>query len=106
MDDESWHVLGRLIDSDKIRSLLQKSEQRKGEDGRMCKALDDLVAEGELRGKAEFVLDLLEEYGIVLDSIKKVILKQTDESVLKEWHKLAAHVGSIDEFVKQSCLMQ
>lgn len=68
----------------------------------MCKALDDLVA----GGKAEFVLDLLEEYGIVPDSIKKVILKQTDESVLKEWHKLAAHVGSIDEFVKQSCLMQ
>lgn len=110
MDDESWHMLGRLIDSNKIRSLIQKSEQRKGEDGRMCKALDNLVAEGEfkgeLRGKAEFVLDLLEEYGIVPDSIKEAILKQADASVLKEWHKLAVHAESIDDFVKRSCLMQ
>jgi len=103
--------------------LIQKREQRKEEEGRMCKALDDLVAEGEqkgraegkiegriegkiegrIEGKAEFVLELLEECGTVPDNVKEAILKQTDISVLKKWHKLAAHVESIEEFIQQSC---
>lgn len=105
MDDESWHVLGQLIDSKNIKNLIRRREQWKGENKRMCKALDDLIADGEQKGKAEFVLDLLEDYGTVPDSIKEAILNQTDVAVLKKWHKLAAHVESIDEFIRQSSLM-
>lgn len=101
MDDESWDMLGKLVDSSNIKSMIKNREQRKGEDKRMCKALDDLVAEGA----AELVIDLLEEYGAVSEDIRKAILGQTDISILRSWNKLAAHAGSIEEFVRQSHLL-
>lgn len=96
MDEESWKLLGQLIHSKNIKGLIQKREQKKEEKENMSNALDDLIAEG----KAEFIIDLLEEYGTVPDDLKEMVVGQTDISVLKRWHKLAAHVGSIDEFVE------
>ena len=74
----------------------------------MSNALDDLIADGIAEGKskgktegmAEFIIDLLEEYGGVTDDLKEMVFGQTDIFVLKSWHKLAAHAGSVDEFVK------
>lgn len=108
MDEESWHLLGQLIHSKNVKGLIQKREQGKEEKENMSNALDDLIADGIAEGKskgktegmAEFIIDLLEEYGGVTDDLKEMVVGQTDISVLKSWHKLAAHVGSIDEFVK------
>ena len=47
---------------------------------------------------AEFILELLEEYGEVPDSLRGKIEVETDIETLKRWHKLAARVDSIEEF--------
>ena len=44
------------------------------------------------------ILELLEEYGEVPDSLRGKIEAETDIEILKRWHKLAARVDSIEEF--------
>lgn len=53
---------------------------------------------GKAEGKAEDILELLEEYGIVSEELKEVIYAQTDLEVLKKWFKIAIKVTSIEEF--------
>lgn len=105
MDEESWHLLSQLTNSKNIKRLIQKREKRKEEKEDMCRALDELIADGvaagKSQGKAECIVDLLEEYGVVPEDLKEKIFSQTDLAVLKSWHKLAAHVGSIEEFVER-----
>lgn len=74
-----------------------------GERGKsMFKALDDLIADGKAEGKAEFIIELLEEYGKIPDKLKKRIYAQNDLLLLSNWHKIAAHVNSIEEFICQT----
>ena len=65
----------------------------------MCKAIEDLKNEGNVEGKAECIIDLLEERGIVSDDLKRRILEQSDFEVLKSWLKLAVRVKNVEEFV-------
>lgn len=51
--------------------------------------------------KQEAVLELLEEYGAIPDSIREAVLAQWDLTVLKRWHKLAARAGSMEQFEKE-----
>ena len=44
------------------------------------------------------ILELLEEYGEVSESVRSKIEAETDIETLKRWHKLAARVDSIEEF--------
>lgn len=116
MDDESWYVLGEMIGSNKIRDLIPKNE-RKREDGKMGNALDELledwveervekrVEERVIKEKAVVVIEILEEYGVVPDSLQQEILRQTDLSVLGDWIKLAARSGSVDAFANKICLI-
>ena len=71
----------------------------------MCKALDDLIEESIIKGKAESIIDLLAELGPVPEDVKKDIFSQTDTSVLQSQLKLAARAKSIDEFCRQSQLI-
>lgn len=109
MDDESWHVLDSMIDAKSIKSLIKTRDKRKGESRKMCKALDDLIEESIIKGKAmgqaESIIDLLAELGPVPEDVKKDIFSQTDTSVLQSQLKLAAHAKSIDEFCRQSQLI-
>lgn len=106
MDAESWHMLGQMIGSGKIRSFIQKNEDK--EEEKMGNAFDELIEDwisegmekGKAEGKAEGVIDLLEDHGAIPEQLRETILKQTDISVLKSWLKLAARSGSIDEFVR------
>lgn len=88
-----------------IKSLIKTRDKRKGEPGKMCKALDDLIEESIIKGKAESIIDLLAELGPVPEDVKKDIFSQTDTSVLQSQLKLAAHAKSIDEFCRQSQLI-
>ena len=56
---------------------------------------------GERREKAEDVLDLLEEYGSIPQEVRTKVMEELELETLKKWHKLAAKVDSIDDFVKQ-----
>ena len=58
-----------------------------------------------IKEKAVVVIEILEEYGVVPDSLQQEILRQTDLSVLGDWIKLAARAGSVDAFANKICLI-
>lgn len=101
MDEESWYLLSQLTNSKSIRNLIQRRKQEEREEKSMCKALDDLIADGKAEGKAEDVVELLEEYGEISAKLKKRIFAQKDLLLLSKWHKIAAHVSSVEEFAYQ-----
>lgn len=80
------------------------------EDDVMCDALreffkDELqesnergIANGTAIGKAEAIIEILEEIGEVPKELAKVINSQKDLGVLKQWIKFAAKTDSIEEF--------
>lgn len=80
------------------------------EDEGMCKALEELMedrivereqkarAEAMMIGKAETVLELLEDYGEIPEEVKEMVFGEKDMSVLKSWVKMAAKADSIEEF--------
>ena len=54
--------------------------------------------EATLCAKREFILELLQEYGPVPDTIKERLEHETKEAVLDKLHKLAIKAGSMEEF--------
>lgn len=56
-------------------------------------------AEGRAEGKAEFVLELLEDIGTVPEDVKTRILKERDLVTLGQWRKSAARAKSVEQFV-------
>ncbi|MBD5459557.1 MAG: hypothetical protein HDR26_01255, partial [Lachnospiraceae bacterium] len=52
-------------------------------------------------GKAEAVLDFLEEKGHVPEQLREKIMGQNDLDILKKWLKLAVRTESIGEFIRQ-----
>ncbi len=57
-----------------------------------------------LTATAECVFDLLEEYGPLSDELRNVILGQQELQTLKNWQKLAARAGSVEEFMQRAGL--
>ncbi|MCM1125827.1 MAG: Rpn family recombination-promoting nuclease/putative transposase [Lachnospiraceae bacterium] len=105
MDDESWHLLSNLTRSKGIKKLVQEKSRKEEGSRIMCRAMDeweaDCIAKGRTEASAEYIIDLLEDYGEVPDELKNRVFSQNDLSLLGRWHKLAARAGSIEEFVSQ-----
>lgn len=59
------------------------------------------ISQGIVQGKVEDILELLEDYGSVPEQLTEKILAQQDVEILKKWHKLAAKVTSIEEFIEK-----
>ena len=74
-------------------------------DGRMCTVFDEIAKEGEAKGivvgKAEAVIELLEELGVIPQELFATIHSETELEKLKKWLKLAAKADSIEEFVEK-----
>lgn len=83
--------------------------QKEGETD-MCKAWEDQrridKAEGKAEGKAEATIELLEDIGALSPVLRRLIMEQTDLEVLRNWHKLAARVKSIEEFEQMAGLLE
>lgn len=60
----------------------------------IIRAFEDEKAEG----KAEDIVDLLEELGTVSGELRDSIFAQKDLDVLRQWHKRAAHSESLEDF--------
>ena len=54
---------------------------------------------GRIIGKAEDILELLEDYGEIPQEIRGRICAEKNLDVLKQWLKLAARVASLEEFI-------
>lgn len=50
-------------------------------------------------GKAEAVIELLEDIDTVPDEIREKILNESDLEVLRKWHKAAAKTDTMEEFL-------
>ena len=57
--------------------------------------------EGKAEGKAEAVLNLLEELGEIYDDLRVRIISEKDLDVLKRWLKQAVKSESIDEVIEK-----
>ena len=75
----------------------------------MCTALEELIKErenygkeeGRAEGKAESILELLEDLGALPEVVHERIMGERNLEVLRRWHKEAAHAGSVREFVER-----
>ena len=61
---------------------------------------------GKAEGKAEFVIDLLENLGEIPDSLRERILSESDLSLLKKWHIEAVKAKTVGEFMEQAGLSE
>ena len=61
---------------------------------------------GKAEGKAEDVLDLLEDLGEIPVGLREKILSETDLALLNQWHKQAAKAGTIREFIEKAGLTE
>lgn len=64
----------------------------------MFKALEEFYNDGIAEGKAEGIIELLEELGEVSKELHDKIYAQKDLEILKKWIKQVAKVSSISEF--------
>ena len=91
------------LDDDVIRVLaainnVQIKRTGKKEELNMCSLFEEIARENKAEGKAESVLELLEDYGEISEELRMIVMKQTDLGVLREWLLAAARSGSIEEF--------
>ena len=61
---------------------------------------------GKAEGKAEDVLDLLEDLGEIPIGLREKILSETDLALLNQWHKQAAKAETIREFIEKAGLTE
>lgn len=62
---------------------------------------DAIMERGISRGKAEFIVELLESKGEVSEALREQIFGEQDINALSKWLKLSAKVHSVEEFIQQ-----
>ena len=55
-------------------------------------------AEGKVEGRAESILELLEEIGPVTADVKEQIMQEKDPERLRMWLKAAARAEAVEQF--------
>lgn len=63
--------------------------------------LKNLFEEGKAKGKADAIIELLEDYGMVPQTVRERVYAEHDFSILAGWLKSAARASSIEEFVAE-----
>lgn len=81
-------------DEEAVRKVLKKEAYEEGE----IKGRKEGKREGKKDGKRESILELLEETGSVPKNLRKEILAQKDEDILRKWLLFAAKAESIEAF--------
>lgn len=93
--------------SDRIRRIHKRvCKAKKGESigMRFLRELEErntARAEGRAEGHRDDVLELLSNLGELSEDLRKQILEQEDEEILKKWLLLAARAESVEDFVKK-----
>lgn len=66
--------------------------------------VEGMKEEGRIQATAENILELLEDYGEIPETLRNLIMKQTDLGLLRKWHKIAARVETIEAFEEKTGL--
>lgn len=56
---------------------------------------------GKAEGQAEFILQLLEEFGPIPSDLQIKIMSEKNLSVLRTWFKLASNAESLEQFIQE-----
>ena len=96
-------------DEEDVLRQIREDEFAQGEEYGVRKGVEQGVEQGVKQGvkqgrtlaTVENTLELLEDLAPVDDSLKDLIQSQTDLTLLKKWHKLAARADSIEAFKEQ-----
>ncbi len=107
----TWFSIRKLNEDERGELITQLKE---GDEKDMCSSFERLLnkekaegwKDGRAKGKAEAVIELLEDLGELSDTLKTCIMEQTDLELLKIWHKAAAKATSIEEFEQAVGLVQ
>ena len=97
------NVIRKLNEDERGELITQIKE---GDEKDMCSSFERLLNKEKTEGKAEAVIELLEDLGELSDSLKTCIMEQTDTELLRKWLKVAAKATSIDEFEQAVGLVQ
>ena len=65
------------------------------------KGIEEGREEGFSAGKADAILELLEDIGTIPEEIRKKVCNEKDIKILNGWLKQAAKAESIDEFISK-----
>ncbi|MBR4183842.1 MAG: hypothetical protein IKQ56_08500 [Lachnospiraceae bacterium] len=67
-----------------------------------------LMRDNEMRaeGRAEAIIELLMDQGLVPDEISNIIRTERDMDTLGKWLKLAAKAESVEDFIQKSGIME
>lgn len=85
------------------KSVRHVKESREMEERFMFQSLwlRDERAIAKAEGKAEAVLELLEDLVEIPEEVRETILNETDLETLTRWHKLAAKANSMEQFLEE-----
>ena len=101
------NVIRKLNENERGELITQIKE---GDEKEMCSSFERLLnkekADGRAEGKAEAVIELLEDLGELSDSLRNCIMEQMDLELQKKWLKAAAKAKSIEEFEQAIGLVQ
>lgn len=81
-------------------SIFEYDEERHMEQEREAARADGMEA-GRAVGKAEAVLELLEDIEPVPGKLRSRIMAETNLALLRRWHKLSARASSLDQFTRE-----
>ena len=85
-------TIGELIEDD-----LEEARAEGREEGR-AEGRAEGREEGMIIGKAQMILDLLQDKGSVSKTAVDRVLKEKNPAVLKEWIRLAVQAESVQQF--------
>lgn len=86
----SWEMEERFM----VLQEMMKQERREG--------LEEGISIGKIQGKAESVLNLLEESGPVSEMLRARILAESDLTVIRSWLRLASVCDSAEQFTQKA----
>ena len=92
-------------DEEAVFEIVRKDEYEKGLQEGLEKGIEKGIEEGREEGfsagKADAILELLEDIGTIPEEIRERINNEKVSKVLNGWLKQAAKAESIDEFVSK-----
>ncbi|MCM1127342.1 MAG: hypothetical protein NC429_12835 [Lachnospiraceae bacterium] len=109
LDEEAYDMVAAYVGEEEAM-FKRKEKHKKGGKVNMCQGLREWLAdermegrtegrlEGRTAGKAEAILDLLSERGVVNEGLKDIIMREKDAETLRAWLRLAADAESVEEF--------
>ncbi len=62
---------------------IEINSMNKKEGMKMCSLFEEIARDNKTEGKAESVLELLEEYGEISEKLRNLVMNQTDLKILK-----------------------